>query len=64
VLIGLSERVDLVAMDGDLQPVKPKDWPEFEGFSGMPHFFSRPYYRAAIDTAIYDREPVIGEKGQ
>lgn len=62
--IGLSDRIDLIAMDSDLQPATPGDWPDVEGFIGLPHLFTRPFYRGeAVAASIYYKEPVNAAGG-
>lgn len=58
VVIGLSERVDLIAMDSDLHPTEAVNWPTSTGFRGKPYYFTRSYYRGdAIKVEIYYKEP-------
>jgi len=57
--IGLSSRLDLIAMDSDLDPAVEQGWPRVDGFTGVPYFFTRPFYRgAAVPVSIYYKEPI------
>jgi hypothetical protein len=57
--LGLPERVDLVALEGDLEPGDGKNWPRVRPFSGRPYYFTQPFYRGeTLPIAIHYREPV------
>lgn len=57
--VGLPERMQMLAMDSDLQPAHGKKQPLFESFSGRPHYFSKPFYRGhALTSSIIYQEPV------
>lgn len=57
--VGLPQRMQMLAMDSDLQPANGSNWPRFESFSGRPHYFSRPFYRGhAFTSSIIYQEPV------
>jgi len=57
--IGLPERVELVALEGDLQPGNGAKWPKVSTFSGKPYYFSQPFYRGdAPFVALHYREPL------
>ncbi len=59
LIVGLPERMHMLAMDSDLQPANGRGWPEFKSFNGRPHFFSRPFYRGrAFSASIIYQEPV------
>lgn len=59
LIVGLPERMQMLAMDSDLQPASGRGWPVFDSFSGRPHFFSRPFYRGrAFSAAVIYQEPV------
>lgn len=59
LIVGLPERMHMLAMDSDLQPNHGLDWPVFDSFSGRPHYFSRPFYRGrAFSASIIYQEPV------
>ena len=59
VAIALGERVQLVALEGELEPAKGKNWPKVKGFSKKAYYFSYPFYRGdGIDAAIYYKEPL------
>lgn len=63
--IRLAERVQLVALEGDLVPAPTDGWPKIEGFDGRLHHFVLPFYQGdGVTAAIYYREPVVtGEEG-
>lgn len=57
--VGLPERVELVALEGELEPNTGQHWPKVSAFNGKPHYFSQPFYRGnAPDVAIHYREPI------
>ena len=57
--VGLPQRMQMLAMDSDLQPASGNDWPRFDSFSGRPHYFSKPFYRShALASSIIYQEPV------
>ena len=57
--IGLPERIELVALEGDLQPGDGKTWPAVSTFNGRPYYFSQPFYRGdALSIAVHYREPL------
>lgn len=59
LMVGLPERMHMLAMDSDLQPANGRGWPEFKSFNGRPHFFSKPFYRGrAFSASIIYQEPV------
>ncbi len=59
LVIGLPERMHMLAMDSDLQPANGHGWPKFKSFNGRPHFFSRPFYRGrSFPASIIYQEPV------
>jgi len=59
VAINLTDRVDLVAFDSDLNPSSSESWPQSKNLHSKTYFFSRPFYRGqAIDASIYYKEPV------
>ena len=59
LVVGLPERMHMLAMDSDLQPANGKAWPAFKSFNGRPHFFSKPFYRGrAFSASIIYQEPV------
>ena len=59
VAIALPERIELVALEGELEPAKGKTWPRVQGFAGKPYYFSHPFYRGeALDAAIFYKEPI------
>ncbi len=61
--VGLEPRVELVSVEGDLQPAKANGWPRVAGFTGTAYHFLRPYYRGEpITAAVYYKEPVVSEQ--
>ena len=63
--VGLPRRMQMLAMDSELQPASGKGWPKFGSFNGRPHYFSRPFYRGhAFSSSIIYQEPAepTGEK--
>ena len=59
LMVGLPQRMQMLAMDSDLQPASGNGWPRFRSFNGRPHFFSRPFYRGhAFTSSIIYQEPV------
>jgi len=63
--LGLPERVELVALEGDLEPGDGKKWPTVSPFSGRPYYFTQPFYRGeALPVAIHYREPVAVSGGK
>ena len=59
LVIGLPERMHLLAMDSELQPDKGLNWPKFANFHGKQHFFSKPFYRGdSLNGSIIYQEPV------
>ncbi|MCP4430660.1 MAG: hypothetical protein GY806_06755 [Gammaproteobacteria bacterium] len=59
LIVGLPERMHMLAMDSDLQPASGKGLPVFKSFSGQPHYFSKPFYRGrAIPASVIYQEPV------
>lgn len=65
VAVALAERVELIAMEGELEPVDGKSWPRVKGFNGRPYFFSQPFYRGdAQSAAIYYKEPLQQNTGE
>ncbi len=65
LMVGLPLRMQMLAMDSDLQPASGKGWPTFKSFNGRPHYFSRPFYRGhAFTSSVIYQEPANprGEK--
>ena len=63
--IGLPERVELVALEGDLEPDDGARWPKVSAFSGKPYYFSQPFYRGdAPFVALHYREPLDHPTGR
>ena len=59
VAITLGERVELVALEGELEPAQGKNWPKVKGFSNKAYHFSYPFYRGdGVAAAIYYKEPL------
>ncbi len=59
LVVGLPERMHMLAMDTDLQPAKGRDFPVFNSFSGRAHYFSKPFYRGQhFSASIIYQEPV------
>ena len=59
LIVGLPDRMHMLAMDSDLQPSSEQGLPEFASFSGNPHYFSKPFYRGRpISASIIYQEPV------
>ncbi len=59
LMVGLPQRMQMLAMDSDLQPASGQGWPTFKSFNGRPHYFSRPFYRGhAFSSSIIYQEPV------
>ncbi|MCP3689350.1 MAG: hypothetical protein GY784_13150, partial [Gammaproteobacteria bacterium] len=59
LVVGLPERMHMLAMDSDLQPASGHGWATFDSFSGRPHFFSKPFYRGrAFSASVIYQEPV------
>ncbi len=59
VAVALAERVQLIALEGDLDPTQGKQWPKVQGFTGTPYYFTRPFYRGeSLNAAIYYKEPI------
>ncbi|MCP4186052.1 MAG: hypothetical protein GY763_00460 [Gammaproteobacteria bacterium] len=59
LVVGLPERMHMLAMDSDLQPASGRGWATFDSFSGRPHFFSKPFYRGrAFSASVIYQEPV------
>jgi hypothetical protein len=57
--IGLAERVDLIAMEGDLEPAEESEWPQVREFTGSAYHFVQPYFGGgALTAAVFYREPV------
>ncbi len=62
LMVGLPQRMQMLAMDSDLSPASGQGWPRFRSFNGRPHFFSKPFYRGhAFSSSIIYREPVKPE---
>ena len=58
LMVGLPQRMQMLAMDSDLQPASGMGWPTFSSFNGRPHYFSRPFYRGhAFTSSIIYQEP-------
>lgn len=65
LIVGLSERVELLALEGDLEPGDGRKWKLPTNFNGKPYFFSQPFYRGeAVEAAIHYREPANVPGGQ
>ena len=63
--VGLPRRMQMLAMDSDLQPASGEGWPKFGSFNGRPHYFSKPFYRGhAFTSSIIYQEPAepMGDK--
>ncbi len=59
VSVGLTERVELVAMEGDLTPAETAQCPVVKSFTGKPYIFQYPFYRGkALEAAIFYKEPL------
>lgn len=59
LMVGLPQRMQMLAMDSDLRPASGNGWPRFKSFNGRPHFFSKPFYRGhAFSSSIIYQEPV------
>ena len=59
LIVGLPERMHMLAMDSDLQPASGLGWPVFDSFSGRPHYFSKPFYRGpSFSASVIYQEPV------
>ena len=64
VAVALAERVQLIALEGDLEPTQGAQWPKAQGFTGTPYYFTRPFYRGeALSAAIYYKELVEQRSG-
>ncbi len=58
LMVGLPRRMQMLAMDSDLQPASGQGWPRFDSFDGRPHYFSRPFYRGhGFRSSIIYQEP-------
>ncbi len=58
LMVGLPRRMQMLAMDSDLQPASGQGWPRFDSFDGRPHYFSRPFYRGhGFRASIIYQEP-------
>lgn len=63
ITVGLAGRLDLVALEGELEPAPGGGWTPPPGFSGKAYRFRYPYYRGeALAAAIYYEEPVSEDK--
>ncbi len=61
--IGLAERVELVALEGDLVPAQADQWPKLPGLTGTAYHFVHPFYRGeAMMAAVYYKEPLSTER--
>ena len=59
VSVGLTDRVELVAMEGDLTPAETAQCPIVKSFTGKPYIFQYPFYRGkALEAAIFYKEPL------
>jgi hypothetical protein len=59
VAVGLPERVDLIGIEGPLNPAEGKNWKLPGEFAGRPYFFSRSFYTGeSMSAAISYKEPV------
>ncbi len=59
LIVGLPERMQMLAMDSDLQPADGSNWPGFSSFNGRPHHFTKPFYRGRqFTSSIIYQEPV------
>ncbi len=73
VSVGLTSRIELVAVEGELTPDEYAQCPIVQSFSaGKPYLFQYPFYRGnALQAAIFYKEPLdkrvgdklLGEKG-
>lgn len=61
--IGLAERVELVAMEGDLVPADQEGLPGLKALAGTAYHFTHPFYRGeALVAAAYYKEPVSAQQ--
>ncbi len=59
VSVGLTDRVELVAVEGDLTPAETAQCPVVKSFTGKPYIFQYPFYRGkALEAAIFYKEPL------
>ena len=59
VSVGLTDRVELVAVEGDLTPAETAQCPIVKSFTGKPYIFQYPFYRGkALEAAIFYKEPL------
>ncbi len=59
VSVGLTDRVELVAVEGDLTPAETSQCPVVKSFTGKPYVFQYPFYRGkALEAAIFYKEPL------
>ena len=59
VTVGLTDRVELVAVEGELTPAEDKKCPVVQSFSGKPYLFKYPFYRGdSMQAAIFYKEPL------
>ncbi len=62
VAIGLAERLELVALEADLDSSQIDAIPNVPGFSGKPHVFQNSLYRGeALSGALFYKEPLHQE---
>jgi hypothetical protein len=63
VAVSLADRVELMAIEGDLVHASGGGWPPVEGFEKAVHHFVHPFYRGdAVHAAVYYQEP-MGDTG-
>ena len=59
VSIGLAERLELVAVEGELAPAENAECPMVQNFSGKSYLFEYPFYRGkSMQAAIFYKEPL------
>ena len=59
VSVGLTDRVELVAVEGDLTPAETAQCPVVKSFTGKPYIFQYPFYRGkALKAAVFYKEPL------
>ncbi|MFK8066972.1 MAG: hypothetical protein AB8D52_01875 [Gammaproteobacteria bacterium] len=65
VCVGLTSRLELVAVEGELTPDEYAQCPVVQSFSsGKPYIFQYPFYRGnALQAAIFYKEPLDNRSG-
>lgn len=59
VSVGMAERVQLVAVEGELTPAEDVKCPVVQSFSGKPYLFKYPFYRGkTMRAAVFYKEPM------